>query len=625
MDEEKEVKNIEEIEDDARADRGKWANKAEFLLSCIGYCVGLGNVWRFPYLAYENGGGSFLIPYVIMLTFCGIPLFLIELSLGQFSGFGAMTAWRASPIFKGIGMGMMLVSFFVVIYYNVIIAWALYYLFASFQSVLPWTHPCGQEWNSMTCDEYNATVLMATTPAPIENVSKAVEVKRISPSEEYWQNRVLRINNSAGMEDPGSVLWDLCLCLLLAWIIVFACLIKGVKSSGKVVYFTATFPYIILIILLIRGCTLEGALDGIIFYVKPKWHLLQTAKVWKDAAIQIFYSLGISFGGLLTFASYNKFNNNLYRDTFIVAIGNCITSIFAGFVIFSVIGHMALRLGTDTEKVIDQGPGLAFIAYPEAVSLLPIPQLWSILFFFMLLTLGLDSQFAMVETVITGLLDEFPRVLRPKKYFLTAAICIVSFLLGILLVTEGGLYWFEFYNSYSAYYGLLVLSLILCVVVSWGYGFWFTYPWRFSDDIKLMIGHPPGWFFIGNWMLVAPGLLLFVIIFSAMSHGPITLGDYTYPKWADDLGLCLSATCVAIVPIYMIYRIILALVKKESISELFKPSKKWGPQDRSIPYDQLTGANTTTPLGVYAIGSDPPTFEQAVNDDITDPFPEKKL
>nr|CAB3266322.1 sodium-dependent proline transporter [Phallusia mammillata] len=629
----------EEAED--RKKRGQWGSKAEFLLSCIGYCVGLGNVWRFPYLAYDNGGGSFLIPYLIMLTFCGIPLFMIELTLGQFSGFGAITCWRASPMFKGIGIGMMFVSFFVVVYYNVIIAYALFYLFASFQSVLPWTIACGEWWNSRTCDVINGTmttnfandtttVPMTTTavtttvdPTAAVDISNSTnatvlnQTKRISPSEEYWNNRVLRINKSTGIEDPGIVLWDLCLCLLLAWILVFLCLIKGVKSSGKVVYFTATFPYIILIILLIRGCTLEGALDGILFYVRPKWHKLQTAKVWKDAATQIFYSLGISFGGLLTFASYNKFDNNLYRDTLIVAIGNCATSIFAGFVIFSVIGHMAFKLKLQVKDVAAQGPGLAFIVYPEAVSLLPVPQLWSILFFFMLLTLGLDSQFAMVETLITGFLDEFPKLLRPKKTLVTASICLVSFLLGILLVTEGGMFWFQLYNNYSAFYGLLLLSFILCIVANWGYGYFFTYKWRLVSDIKLMIGFQPNWYFRINWLIITPALIMFVVIYSAIQHAPMAYPGPkdVYPAWADNLGLCMSATCVVVVPLYMFYRAAVALYRRESLWELFLPSPKWGPQDLSVPYDSQTGSTARqTPLSVY---------QQPVEDNLADAYPEK--
>lgn len=128
----------------------------------------------------------------------------------------------------------------------------------------------------------------------------------------------------------GGLRWQLVLCLLGAWIIVCLCLIKGVQSSGKVVYFTALFPYLVLVILLIRGVLLPGAYNGIIFYTNPKLENLLNIGVWSDAATQIFYSLGPSFGGLITLASYNKFNNNCHRDAVLIALANCSTSVFAG-------------------------------------------------------------------------------------------------------------------------------------------------------------------------------------------------------------------------------------------------------------------------------------------------------
>ncbi|CAK8671892.1 unnamed protein product [Clavelina lepadiformis] len=452
------------------------------------------------------------------------------------------------------------------------------------------------------------TTMEATTTNVTSNITSG---RPVSTAEEYFKYRVLRMDQSDGIGDPGAVLWDLCLCLLLAWVIVYVCLVKGVKSTGKVVYFTATFPYIILIILLIRGCTLDGAGDGILFYITPQWHRLQDSTVWSAAATQIFYSLGVSFGGLLTFASYNKFNNNILRDTLIVSIGNCATSVFAGFVIFSVIGHMAFRLNLKVDEVIDQGPGLAFVAYPEAVSLLPVPQLWSILFFFMLLTLGLDSQFAMLETVVTGFIDEFPRFLRKRKMLFTLFIAIIAFLLGILLVTEGGVYWFELYNYYSAYYGLLALSFLMCTAINWGYGYFFTYRWRFNTDIKLMLGNEPSWYFKLAWMFVTPVMLLFLLIYTGINSSTITYGDYTYPKWANDLGICMSVSVVAVVPIYAFCRLAVAWKRGETIKSLIVPNIKWRPADRSVKYDSMKGA----------ISLQYTTYEQNVSDVITNPYP----
>ncbi len=180
---------------------------------------------------------------------------------------------------------------------------------------------------------------------------------RTSPSEDYYKRVVLGLEPDTTWENFGGLRWQLVLCLLGAWIIVCLCLIKGVQSSGKVVYFTALFPYVVLLVLLVRGATLPGAADGIMFYLQPKWETLGSILIWSDAATQIFYSLGPSFGGLITLASYNKFTNNCHRDAVLIALSNCSTSVFAGFVIFSIIGFMAHEQSVDVGDVIASGPG----------------------------------------------------------------------------------------------------------------------------------------------------------------------------------------------------------------------------------------------------------------------------
>ncbi|XP_038150502.1 sodium-dependent proline transporter isoform X2 [Cyprinodon tularosa] len=419
----------------AVVERDQWGGKYEFLLSCIGYCVGLGNVWRFPYLCYRNGGGVFLIPYFIMLFVTGVPLFLMELSLGQYGSAGPIMVWKCCPLLKGIGIGMLCVSTLVCLYYNVIIAWTFYYLGSSFQSPLPWS--CDALSNALICG--NGTVGNSSMEG------------RHSPTEIFWNEKVLGVVNSEGLHDPGPVRWPLALCLLAAWIIIFLCMLKGIRSSGKVVYVTATFPYFVLIVLIIRGATLEGSLQGVAFYLTPDWSRLANAQVWNDAASQIFYSLGIGVGGLLSMASYNKFDNNVIRDTIVITVGNCSTSFFAGFAIFSILGHMAWRKGVPVGKVADTGPGLAFVAYPEALALLPGSVFWSIMFFLMLFMLGVDTLFGNMEGITTAVLDEFPNLRRNTfhKALFLGTLCFVFYLMGLLLVTDFILIYIflEMYNT----------------------------------------------------------------------------------------------------------------------------------------------------------------------------------
>ncbi|KAG2464282.1 S6A14 protein, partial [Polypterus senegalus] len=392
--------------------------------------------------------GAFLIPYTIMLAFAGLPLFFLECSFGQFASLGPVSVWKAVPIMQGVGVTMVLVSALVAIYYNCIIGYSIYYLFASFQFPLPWSD-CF-EWSDENCSkqpkeycnitsENGSFVLVNSTWLNDNNAtcegSNIFSISVQSPSEQYWDKVALR--RSSGLDESGGVIWHLALCLLLAWIIVGAALFKGIKSSGKVVYFTAIFPYVVLIILLIRGVTLEGAREGIEYYIGTHSDIskLSDAEVWKDAATQIFFSLSTAWGGLVALSSYNKFNNNCYSDAIVVCVTNCATSVFAGFVIFSVLGHIAHISHKPVSEVAQSGIGLAFIAYPEALSKLPISPLWSTLFFFMLLTLGIDSQFAIIETITTALQDEFPKYLRSRRALITVVVCVVLYLLGLPCVT----------------------------------------------------------------------------------------------------------------------------------------------------------------------------------------------
>ena len=208
-------------EENTSGSRAEWNNKVEFILSIIGYAVGLGNIWRFPYLAYKNGGGSFLIPYLIMLFGTGLPLFFLELALGQYAGQGPTKVFgKLAPAFKGIGFSMLLVAFLVSIYYNIIIAWSLYYLGSSFTSTLPWSyHPL------------NGT-----------NLTHAATATNSTNATYFFYNVMLGMgsvsNSTDSTEWGGEMQWQLVVCLFSAWALVGICLIKGINSVGKAVYVT---------------------------------------------------------------------------------------------------------------------------------------------------------------------------------------------------------------------------------------------------------------------------------------------------------------------------------------------------------------------------------------------------
>uniref|UniRef100_A0A5F4VS70 Solute carrier family 6 member 8 n=1 Tax=Callithrix jacchus TaxID=9483 RepID=A0A5F4VS70_CALJA len=363
------------------------------------------------------------------------------------------------------------------------------------------------------------------------------------------RNKVLRL--SGGLELPGALNWEVTLCLLACWVLVYFCVWKGVKSTGKIVYFTATFPYVVLVVLLVRGVLLPGALDGIIYYLKPDWSKLGSPQVWIDAGTQIFFSYAIGLGALTALGSYNRFNNNCYKDAIILALINSGTSFFAGFVVFSILGFMAAEQGVHISKVAESGPGLAFIAYPRAVTLMPVAPLWAALFFFMLLLLGLDSQFVGVEGFITGLLDLLPAsyYFRFQREISVALCCALCFVIDLSMVTDGGMYVFQLFDYYSASGTTLLWQAFWeCVVVAWVYG-----ADRFMDDIACMIGYRPCPWMKWCWSFFTPLVCMGIFIFNVVYYEPLVYNNtYVYPWWGEAMGWAFALSSMLCVPLHLL-------------------------------------------------------------------------
>ncbi|XP_057695908.1 solute carrier family 6 member 4a [Corythoichthys intestinalis] len=521
--------------------RETWSKKMDFLLSVIGYAVDLGNVWRFPYICYQNGGGAFLLPYLLMAVFGGVPLFYMELALGQFHRNGCISIWKhICPIFKGIGFAICIIALYIAFYYNTIMAWALYYLLSSFQSTLPWT-TCSNSWNTGNCHSYMSTD---------QNVSWSNS--STSPAEEFYTRHVLQVHLSSGLHQLGSISWQLALCLLFIFTIVYFSIWKGVKTSGKVVWVTATFPYLVLLVLLIRGATLPGAWRGVVFYLKPDWEKLLSTTVWIDAAAQIFFSLGPGFGVLLAFASYNPFHNNCYKDALVTSSVNCLTSFLSGFVIFTVLGYMAEMRQQDVDAVAkDAGPSLLFIIYAEAIANMPAATFFAIIFFLMIIMLGLDSTFAGLEGVITAMLDEFPNVLvRRRECFVLGLVC-VCYLGALSTLTYGGAFVVKLFEEYATGPAVITVVLLEVIAVSWFYG-----TTRFCNDIQVMLGFYPGCFWRICWVAICPSFLLFIIISFLAFPPEVKLFDYQYPPWTTALGYSIGVSSLICVPVYMVYHLI---------------------------------------------------------------------
>ncbi|KAJ8290838.1 hypothetical protein GJAV_G00018180 [Gymnothorax javanicus] len=499
-----------------------------------------------------------------MLVIEGIPLFYMELAVGQKMRLGSIGAWNAiSPYLGGIGVASVVTSIFLCLYYNIINGWAFWYLFHSFQGVLPWAECSINE---------NRTGYLE-------------ECERATPTQYFFFRETLNISSSINVN--GGVHMGQALCFLLAWSMTYLFIIRGVESTGKVVYFTATFPYVVLIIYLIRGLTLHGALNGLRYMFIPKMEQLANPATWINAATQILFSLGLGFGSLIAFSSYNDYHNNFERQAIVVSLINSATSIFGSIVTFSIYGFKATlnfencqgrvrtlllntfdmaedsitmdnidswivelnrtypeefaaistsvdkcELQAELDKAVE-GTGLAFIVFSEAIKEMPLPQLWSVLYFCMLLTLGMGSMLGNVTAILTPLCDWPLLSKNMSEQTISGLICIACFLLGLGFTTPSGNYWFTIFNDYAANLSLLFIVTIEVITVSYIYGIK-----RFEKDIEDMLGHRPNWYLKIMLLIVTPVLLVGLFIFYVVNY--IMGGTPTYQTWDKDLGQSLT-------------------------------------------------------------------------------------
>ncbi|CDW57389.1 SNF domain containing protein [Trichuris trichiura] len=490
-------------------ERETWSKKVDFLLSVIGYAVDLANVWRFPYLCFKHGGGAFLIPYTIMVLFSGIPLFYMELALGQYFRRGAITTWgRICPLFKGIGYCVVLIAFYVDLFYNVIIAWSLRFLFASLTANLPWA-TCDNSWNSQHCYSQAANVNSSYGWSNLSECTKLSKTLQQSCKWNllFWFCPLIAVCTG----------WEIVLCLLLVYLICYFSMWKGIRTSGKVVWFTALFPYFGLVSLLIRGITLPGSMEGIKYYLNPD--MGKCLKVWIDAAAQVFFSLGPGFGVLLAFSSYNKFHNNVYIDALVTSTVNCLTSFLAGFAVFSILGYMSCISGEPIENVASEGEAWTCLCGLSASS---CHHAW-----INLLVDCIFLSFGGSEAIITAFSDEFPLISRHRKIFIAC------------------LFGFYFYaNYFSASWGLLIAVMFEAIIVSWIYGLR-----RFIANVNCMIGFKPGIFWRFCWAYVSPLLLFGNVIYGFVVHQPLMLHGYSLPNWMNILGWIIAFSSVFCIPL----------------------------------------------------------------------------
>ncbi|KAB7505482.1 Sodium- and chloride-dependent glycine transporter 2 [Armadillidium nasatum] len=516
------VTNTDGGVDENSHSREKWGHPCEFILSCLGYAVGYGNMWRFPYLCFKNGGAVFLIPYCIMLIIAGIPMFFLELVLGQYVSLGPnMLFPELSPIFSGLGWAMFITTVMITTYYNIILAW-------SFFTPLPhcFTYEGLSDCRNLSLHYYNKTCHTIEEYCSLSNLMSYNSTHCYS-----GENTTLAIEAESTITQFKIYNKKFTDHSLQCFHITNASRFKYFRNrllrvTGK------TWDDM--------GLTLNGAYEGIKFYIlQPNITKLHEATVWNDAASQIFFSLGIGSGSLITLSSYSKLKNNCMRDAILIAICNCATSLFGGFVTFSILGFIAHENNVPVQDVVNSGSGLAFIAYPTAISRMPYPPVWAVLFFFMLIALGIDSQFAYVETLSTGLCDQF-KIMREHRSLLMIGLTSVLFLLGIPMCLEGGVYLFEVINLYAAGFSVLFIAICEIVIVAYIYGFK-RFMKNINVDMEISVNKILRSYFGFTWLFSTPVSLIGVFALGVYFFKPVNFGTYIFPPEIQGLGWTLTA------------------------------------------------------------------------------------
>ncbi len=409
--------------------RSVWGSKVGFLLAAIGSAVGLGNIWRFGYMAYENGGGAFLVPYAVALVLAGIPLMILEYVLGHREKASPPLAFaRINRKWEAIGWWMPVVAFFgITLFYAAVIGWCMNYFVFSFN----------QAWGADTGSFFMDTFLQVSD----------------SPF------------NLGGIRWP--ILAGTALTWLISWAICYREVNHGIEKASMVF-----MPLLVVLTLVLVGWSLQldGAWAAIKeHYLTARWEKINPftaggSKVWVAAFGQIFFTLSLGFGIMITYASYLPKKTDIVGNALITSSLNCLYSFITGFAVFGTIGFMAASKGVPFDEAITSGPGLAFVVYPEAINQLPAGQtVFGLLFFLVLIMAGLSSAISLIEAFCCSLIDKFS---FSRKKTVTV-VCLVGCLGSVVFTTRAGLWILDIVDHFVNNYGLVTGGIVECLLIGW--------------------------------------------------------------------------------------------------------------------------------------------------------------
>lgn len=401
--------------------REQWGTRTGFVLAAIGSAIGLGNIWRFPYVAYENGGGAFFIPYLFAMLTAGIPFMILEFGVGhKIRGSAPQIFSRLSRFWEWLGWWQILICFVISIYYVAVVGWSISYFVLAFN----------QGWGSETGDFFFKSFLQL----------------------------------SDGPLEVGAIRWPIFASVAAAWgicwIVLFKGIKKGIETASKIFM---PLLFILIVLITASAVTLPGSLEGMNWMFKPDFSALLNIKVWMAAYGQIFFSLSVGFAIMLTYSSYLPDDSDMTNNAFITVFCNCGFSIICGILVFSVLGNMAMQQGVGVSEVVSSGVGLAFVTIPKAINSLPAPVFFGVLFFMTLIFAGLSSLVSICEVTVSALMDKF-NIERKKA---VTIYCITGLLGGTIFTTNAGLLILDIVDHFINNYGILAGGLVEIIFLSW--------------------------------------------------------------------------------------------------------------------------------------------------------------
>jgi NSS family neurotransmitter:Na+ symporter len=402
--------------------RQQWSSRYGFILAAVGSAVGLGNIWRFPAVAYENGGGAFFLPYLFALLTAGIPILIMEFTIGQkYRGSAPLSFFRMNKKAEWLGWWQVLISFVIATYYAVIIAWAVKYAFYSF----------GTQWGSDPGGFLFGEVLkLGDTPGKIGNLVPGVVI-------------------------PLLFVWGVTL------LVLYRGVSKGIERLNKIFIPALVIMFLLIVI---RALTLEGAAEGLNAFFKPNWDMIFNGKVWVADYGQIFFSLSIAFAIMITYSSYLPKKSDINNNAFITGFANSGFELLAGIGVFAALGFMANQQGVAVDEVVSSGIGLAFVVFPSIINEFPgMNGLFGALFFLSLVFAGMTSLISIVETFVAGIQEKL-NVSRTKSV-LTGG--LVATAISLLYATNGGLYLLDVVDYFINNFGIVTAGLVEVVLVAW--------------------------------------------------------------------------------------------------------------------------------------------------------------